>query len=171
MPRRATTTFRSAPSAVQKTPVAVDQSKSIQVTKTAHGANIHWPIKVMLLIHAAGCVAAVYFIGRQYRLLRKLVGNSTVAPTEITQLTQGAAQTLGMKSVPRVLVSEESDAPWIDSRQVCQDRKGERPIREHLAHERVASNEAVRKLGHVLVPVVVTRCQAPTRASAVLEGD
>ena len=105
-------TNRSVPSAAQETPVAVDQSKSFQKAKTANGPNFQWPVIVMLLIHAAGCVVAVYFIGRQYRLLSKIVGNSTAAPTEITQLTHGAAHTLGMKSIPRVLVSEESDAPF-----------------------------------------------------------
>lgn len=65
-----------------------------------------------LLLHATGVLVAGFFFGRQYRRIRKLVGNSTIAGEWIVHMARQAATELGINRVPAVLVSDESDAPF-----------------------------------------------------------
>ncbi|MDB5338144.1 MAG: hypothetical protein JWN70_3763 [Planctomycetaceae bacterium] len=88
------------------------QNGALRAEKAVAIPKFHWGLFGLLLIHATGVCVAGFFFRRQYQEVRNLVRYSTFAAEEIVQLTRTTALQLGIKTIPAVMISEESDAPF-----------------------------------------------------------
>ena len=88
------------------------QNITFRADEVGAGSKLHGLLVGFLMIHAAGGFVAGFFVWRQYGKIQTLVRNSRLAADEIVRLTRKTACLLGIKTVPAVMVSDESDAPF-----------------------------------------------------------
>lgn len=74
--------------------------------------QIRWGLLSLLLIHVGGMMIVGCHLRNRYRHIQTLIRNSTAAPDKIIQLTRETARFLGLKSIPEVHVSRESESPF-----------------------------------------------------------
>ncbi len=85
---------------------------TVNRVKSATVPNENWLITGLLLVHAMGILIAAFFVFRQYKVLRKLVQRSVPASAEIVQVARQTANTLKIRTLPPVLISNECDSPF-----------------------------------------------------------
>lgn len=108
--REATATAPTGPSLIVNSEVAHNASALSE--RGVAPPKFDWLVIGFLLIYAAGVIGAAVAFRRQYQLIHDRVRNSAPADEVLVGLTRKTAALLGIKSVPPILVSDETDAPF-----------------------------------------------------------
>ena len=96
----------------QPVPSGMPEQVRVPEPSVAESAMFPWLAFALFCIHGMGILVAIFFVWRQYRSVQNLIVNSTPAPEEILQLARATAIRLGIRKIPDIVISNESDAPF-----------------------------------------------------------